>query len=157
MSHYTEALTFAASYCSSAEHCRSEILEKIQRFELTREDQDQLIQRLKMEKFLDENRYVQAFVKDRFRFNKWGRVKIRYMLRQKDIDNNLIDEGLECIPEEEYLSLLTTLLKQKRSSVKSKSNFELRGKMMRFASGRGFEPNLISRCLQNMDIHEEEF
>lgn len=157
MSNYTEALTFAASYCSTAEHCKSEVLEKIQKFELTELEQDQLIQRLKMEKFLDEKRYVQAFVKDRFRFNKWGRIKIRFMLRQKNIDNELIDEGLECIPQEEYLDLLMALLKQKRPSVKSKSNFELRGKMLRFASGRGFEPNLISKCLQNMDINEEEF
>jgi len=156
MSNYSEALAFAAAYCSSAEHCKTEILEKTEKFELSLEEKAQLIERLQNEKFLDEKRYVRAFVRDRFRFNKWGRIKIRYMLRQKGIASDLIDEGIEAIPEEDYIDMLLTLLKQKKPSVKSKSNYELRGKMLRFGSGRGFEPSLISQCLKKMDIEEEE-
>lgn len=156
MSNYTEALAFAAAYCSTAEHCRTEILEKTEKFELNPEEKVQLIQRLQQEKFLDEKRYVRAFVRDRFRFNKWGRIKIRYMLRQKGIPSDLIDEGIETISEEDYLDMLFSLLKQKKPSVKSKSNYELRGKMLRFGSGRGFEPSLIAQCLKKMDIEEDE-
>jgi len=156
MSNYSEALAFAAAYCSSAEHCKTEILEKTEKFELSLEEKAQLIERLQNEKFIDEKRYVRAFVRDRFRFNKWGRIKIRYMLRQKGIASDLIDEGIEAIPEEDYIDMLLTLLKQKKPSVKSKSNYELRGKMLRFGSGRGFEPSLISQCLKKMDIEEEE-
>jgi len=156
MSNYTEALAFAAAYCSTAEHCRSEILDKTEKFELNPEEKVQLIQRLQQEKFLDEKRYVRAFVRDRFRFNKWGRIKIRYMLRQKGIPSDLIDEGIETISEEDYLDMLFSLLKQKKPSVKSKSNYELRGKMLRFGSGRGFEPSLIAQCLKKMDIEEDE-
>lgn len=156
MSNYSEALAFAAAYCSSAEHCKTEILEKTEKFELSPDEKNLLIQRLIQEKFLDEKRYVRAFVRDRFRFNKWGRIKIRYMLRQKAIPSDLIEEGIETLSEEEYLDMLLTLLKQKKPTVKSKSNYELRGKMLRFGSGRGFEPSLISLCLKKMDIEEDE-
>ena len=156
MSNYSEALAFAAAFCSSAEHCKSEVLDKTARFELSADEQTKLVLRLEQENFLDERRYVKAFVKDRFRFNKWGRIKIRYMLRQKGIPSVLADEGVESIPEDEYLEMLLSLLRQKRPSIKSKSDYELRGKMLRFGSGRGFEPSLIAQCLKRMDIEGEE-
>ena len=157
MSNYSEALAFAATFCSAAEHCKSEVLEKTARFELEGEEQTRMIQRLQQEGFLDERRYVKAFVSDRFRFNKWGRIKIRYMLRQKGLSAELTEEGLGFIADEDYQEMLLTLLKQKRPSVKSKSKYELRGKMLRYAAGRGFEPALISACLKKMDIDEEEY
>ncbi|MDD4922436.1 MAG: regulatory protein RecX, partial [Bacteroidales bacterium] len=116
MSNYSEALAFAAAYCSASEHCRSEVLDKTARFELSKDEELKLIQRLQQEGFLDEKRYIRAFVSDRFRFNKWGRIKIRYLLRQKGVSAELIEEGLEAIPEEDYQEMLLTLLKQKKPS-----------------------------------------
>ena len=156
MSNYTEALAFAASYCSSAEHCKSEILDKTTKFKLTFEEKFRMIQRLQQDGFLDEKRYVKAFVNDRFRFNKWGHVKIRFILRQKGISPDLIEDGMGLIPEDEYQEMLQTLLNQKKTSIKSKSNYELKGKLLRYAAGRGFESELISRCLKYMDINEHE-
>ena len=157
MSNYSEALAFAAAFCSATEHCKSEVLDKTSKFELSTEDQLKLIQRLQQEGFLNENRYVKAFVSDKFRFNKWGKIKIRYSLRQKKVANEQIDEALEAIPDEDYEKMLTTLLRQKKSSIKSKTNFELCGKMIRYAAGRGFEPSLISKCLKKMDIEKKDF
>ena len=115
MSNYSEALAFAAAFCSTSERCKSEVLDKTARFELDSEEQMKMIQRLQQEGFLDEKRYIKAFVNDRFRFNKWGRVKIRYMLRQKGVSSELIEEELGLIPDEDYLEMLLTLLKQKRA------------------------------------------
>lgn len=155
MSNYSEALAFAAAYCSSSEHCKIEILDRINRFELSNDEQEKIIERLEKEGFLNEKRYVKAFVNDRFRYNKWGRVKIRYMLKQKRIEPSLIDECMEVISENEYHELLLLLLKQKRPTVKSKNPYELRGKMLRFAAGRGFEPHIVSSCLKELDIDED--
>jgi len=150
MSTYSEALAFAAAYCSASEHCKTEILEKTAKFELNREEQCKLIERLVQEGFLNEKRYVRSFVNDRFRFNKWGRIKIRYMLKQKGISQKLIEEGLEQIQEEEYHELLLTLLKLKLPSIKSKTEYEMKGKILRYAAGKGFEPSLINSCLKEI-------
>ena len=156
MSTFSDALVLAAAFCSTSEHCKSEVLGRIADFELSVEDQAKLIQRLQQEGFLDEKRYVKAFVNDKFRFNKWGRIKIRYMLKQKGIASDLIEEGILQIPEDEYHEILLALLKQKRPILKSRNVYELRGKMLRYAAGKGFEPSLICRCLGELNNEEEE-
>jgi len=156
MSNYSEALATAAGYCSMSEHCISEVVEKTRRYELTVEEQATLIRHLMGEGYLNENRYVKAFVKDRFRYNKWGRIKIRYMLRQKGLSSSLIEEGLSEIQEEEYMEMLTDLLRQKKRSTKANSSYELRGKLLRFAAGRGFELDQAGVCLRKMGMDDEE-
>lgn len=156
MSNYSEALAYAASYCSMAEHCISEVVEKLKRFELTSEDYSKLIKRLQDEGYLNETRYVRAFVKDKFRFSKWGRIKIRYALRQKGILASLAEEGLSEIDEEEYRELLTDLLRQKKRTIRANSPYELRGKLLRFAAGRGFELEQAGTCLRKMGLDDEE-
>jgi len=156
MSTYSEALATAAGYCSIAEHCVSDVVEKLKKFELTSLDQAKLLRHLQDEGYLNESRYVKAFVKDKFRFNKWGRVKIRFALRQKGISTLLIEEGLSEIQEENYCEMLTDLLRQKKRSVKANSTYELRGKLMRFAASRGFELDLANACLRKMGLEDEE-
>lgn len=156
MSNYSEALAATAGYCSLAEHCISEVVEKLKRFELTSEDQFKLIKYLQEEGYLNESRYVKAFVKDKFRFSKWGRIKIRYALRQKGISSSLIDEGLTEIAEDDYLEVIADLLRQKKRSIKANSPYELRGKLLRFAAGRGFELDQASNCLRKMGLDDEE-
>ena len=156
MSNYSEALAATAGYCSIAEHCISEVVEKLRRFELTSEDQTKLIKYLQDEGYLNESRYAKAFVKDKFRFSKWGRIKIRYALRQKGIASSLAEEGLSEIAEEDYQEMLTDLLRQKKRSIKANSPYELRGKLLRFAAGRGFELNQAGGCLRKMGLDDEE-
>lgn len=156
MSNYSEALSAAAGYCSMAEHCISEVVEKVKRFELTPEDQSKLIKRLTDEGYLNESRYVIAFVKDKFRFSKWGRIKIRYALRQKGISSSLVEAGMTEIQEDDYLELLTDLLRQKKRTIKANSPYELRGKLLRFAAGRGFELDQAGSCLRKMGIDDAD-
>jgi regulatory protein len=156
MSNYTEALSTAASYCSIAEHCVSEVLEKLKRFELSNEEKTAVLKRLCEEGYLNEERYVKAFVKDKFRFSKWGRIKIRYALRQKGIASSLADECLAEITEEDYLDILMELLRQKKKSTKAKTVYEMRGKLLRFAATRGFELELAGNCLRKLGLEDEE-
>lgn len=153
MSNFSEALVYAASFCSQSEHCRSEVLDKVSRFELTFEDRERLILQLQQEGFLDEGRYVRSYVNDKFRFNRWGRIKIRCMLRQKGIRSENIEEGVRQIPEEEYRHTLLKLLKEKRPAVKSQNSYELKGKMIRFATGKGYEPSIVALCLKDLNIN----
>jgi regulatory protein len=155
MSNYAQALNVAASYCSTSEHCLSEVLEKIKRFELSPEEQEELIHRLKTEQFLDEKRFARAFINDKFRYNKWGKIKISYALRQKGLSAALIEEGLSRIQEDDYRAMLTDLLKQKKKSVKATSIYQLKGKLFQFAASRGFESPIIGACLKQMGMEEE--
>ena len=49
----TEALNKVAAYCSTAEHCRAEISEKLQRWGLPYDVIDRILKRLVDEKYID--------------------------------------------------------------------------------------------------------
>jgi regulatory protein len=152
-----EAFLQLASLCANAEHCQYEMLEKMKRWELSEEAQARVMARLIEERYVDDRRYARAFVKDKIRYNKWGRRKVQQGLWMKRIDKEIQDEVLNEIDEKEYLNVLKPLLKQKRKSIKANSDYELNQKLVRFAYGRGFTFEIISQCLDVSDIDEDEF
>lgn len=147
-----EAYLTLAALCAQAEHCQWEMTEKMRRWELTEEAQARVMERLTKERYVDDERYARAFVKDKVRYNKWGRRKVEQALWQKRIDEDIRQRVLDEVDDEEYLSVLRPLLKQKRKSTKASSDYELNQKLMRFALGRGFTFDIIRQCL---DIDDE--
>lgn len=150
-----ELLHRAAAYCSGVERCRQDVEKKIAAAGLPPEATARIIQRLVDERFIDEARFCRSFVNDKLRFNKWGRIRIGYELRQRQIPKALIAEALEAIDEAAYREILKTLLKDKRRSVKAKDKRDLFSKLLRFAAGRGFESESIIKCLQELGDYEE--
>ena len=117
-----------------------------------------IISRLKQEKFIDESRFARAFVNDKFRFNRWGKYKIRCELQRKGISEDVIDQALALLEAEAYNQVLMELLKAKMKSVKAKDDRERYYKLLRFAAGRGFQPAEAALCLKRLikdGAHEE--
>ena len=154
-----DAYLTLAALCAQAEHCQYEMLEKMRRWELDDEVQARVMQRLVSERYVDDERYARAFVKDKVRYNKWGRRKVEQALWQKHIDEDIRQQVLDEIDDEEYISVLRPLLKQKRRSTKAANDYQLNQKLMRFALGRGFTFDIIRQCmdldnLENLDSLE---
>ncbi len=148
-----EAYLTLAALCAQAEHCQYEMLEKMRRWEVPETVQARVMAKLIKERYVDDERYAQAFVKDKIRYNKWGRRKVEQGLWQKRIDEDIRKRVLDEVDDNEYLDVLRPLLKQKRKTIKAKNDYELNQKLMRFAMGRGFTFNLIRQCL---DVEEPE-
>lgn len=147
-----EAYLTLAALCAQAEHCQHEMLEKMRRWELSAEAQARVMERLVKERYVDDERYARAFVKDKVRYNKWGRRKVEQALWQKHIDEDIRQRALDEVDDEEYLTVLRPLLQQKRKSTKAQSDYELNQKLVRFALSRGFTFDVIRQCL---DVEEE--
>lgn len=147
-----EAYLTLTALCAQAEHCQWEMLEKMRRWEVPEEAQARVMQRLVKENYVDDERYAEAFVKDKIRYNKWGRRKVDQGLWQKHIDADIRKRVLDEVDDDEYLSVLRPLLKQKRKTTKANSDYELNQKLMRFALGRGFTFDIIRQCI---DVEEE--
>ena len=152
-----DAYLTLAALCAKAEHCQYEMLEKMRRWELPEEAQARVMQRLTEERYVDDERYARAFVKDKIRLNKWGRLKIDQALWQKRIDFDIRKRVLDEVDNEEYLSILRPLLKQKRKSTKANSDYELNQKLVLFALGRGFSFDIIHQCLDVEDEPDDQF
>jgi len=123
-------------------------------WEISYEEQNKIIQQLQKEKFLDEERYCKAFVNDKTRYNHWGIYKIRFELKKKHIPESFIRDALENIDSEENLERLRLLIEQKKKSVKGKSEWEIRQKLLRFAAGRGFSQTEIETVLGELRIRD---
>lgn len=150
----SEALYKAAAYCSSSEHCLSEVSQKLAEWKIGKDAMERILQYLIKEKYIDENRYCRCFVNDKFKYNKWGKNKIAQALWQKRIAQNTIDHWLGQIENEEYSNLLKELIANKKKSTKAQNEYELNGKLIRFALSRGFEMEIIRKCLDTLDDEE---
>ena len=146
-----EAYLTLAALCAQAEHCQWEMLEKMRRWELSDEAQARVMERLVKERYVDDERYARAFVKDKVRYNKWGRRKVEQALWQKHIDDDIRQRVLDEVDDNEYLSVLRPLLQQKRKSTKAQSDYELNQKLIRFALSRGFTFDIIRQCIKVED------
>ncbi len=147
-----DAYLTLAALCAQAEHCQYEMLEKMRRWELPDDAQARVMAKLIKERYVDDERYAQAFVKAKIRYNKWGRRKVEQALWQKRIDEDIRKRVLDAVDDDEYLSILRPLLKQKRKTIKANSDYELNQKLMRFAVGRGFTFDIIRQCI---DVEDE--
>ena len=149
-----EAYLTLAALCAQAEHCQWEMTEKMRRWELDETAQARIMQKLVKERYVDDERYARAFVKDKVQYNKWGRRKVEQALWQKHIDEDIRQRVLNEVADDEYLDVLRPLLKQKRKSIKASNDFELNQKLMRFALSRGFTFDLIRQCIDVDDCEE---
>ena len=147
-----EAYLQLAAMCAQAEHCEQEMRDKMKRWAVEPDAQDRVIARLIKERYIDNERYARAFVKDKIRYNKWGRRKVMQALWMKRIDDDILHQVLDEIDDKEYIDVLIPLLKQKRKAIKAKSDYELNQKLVRFALGRGFDFSIICQC---MDVDDE--
>jgi regulatory protein len=142
----------AAFLCSRSEHCSSDIQEKLKLWGLSAEGSEPVIEKLIAEKYLDDERFARAYVKDKFRFNHWGKQKIAFMLRSKNISSEIMELAFEEIEDEGYSNELRKLLADKEKSIKAKDQYDKRNKLMRFAMGRGFESGQIYAALKELGI-----
>lgn len=144
-----------AQLCARSEHCQHDMLEKMRRWEMSDEAQAHVMQRLISERYVDDERYARAFVRDKILYNKWGRRKVEQALWQKHIDDDIRQRILDEVDDEEYVNVLRPLLKQKRRTLKATSDYELNQKLVRFALSRGFTYDIIRQCLDT-DVDVED-
>jgi regulatory protein len=136
---YKTALNKASLLCSRQEYCRSDIQKKLGKWDIPSDEAEKILQKLTEEKFLDEERYTRFYVRDKFRFNKWGRKKIEWQLRQKRIDQSTISKALEQIDPQEYRNQLQEIIKEKIKQVKNKEPIQQKAAVIRNAASKGFE------------------
>lgn len=150
---YDQALNRAASLCSRSEKCSSDIFDKAIEWGLSEEDAARLVSFLIREHYIDDQRFAHAFVNDKFTYQHWGRIKIRYSLRQKGIDDDVIAEMFEqIIDPDSYLSACADQLRPKFRGMKLPLSPADRARLMRFAAQRGFEPNVISAAIRSLTV-----
>ncbi len=147
---YEEALHRAAAYCTAGEKCIFDVQEKLASWSVEANDSEKIIAYLIGENFINEERFARAFVNDKFCFNKWGRKKIAYELRAKNISSEIVKSALKNIDESDYSDTLIRLLQAKLCGLKYKDEYDKLAKLFHFAITRGFESRAIQNSLKKL-------
>lgn len=137
-------------FCAYQERCESDIQKRLSRYQLSWEETQQIIKRLKEENYISEQRYADAFVRGKFRQNKWGKIKIEQGLRQKKIADKWIISSLENIDLQEYKENCKYLAKGKWERIQRGNGFEKGQKTATFLMGKGYEPDIFWPVIEEL-------
>ncbi len=146
---YEKVLSKAMYLCSKAEKCKADIRKKLYDWKVNPIEHDKIISELEKQQFIDEERFANFYVRDKFKFNNWGKIKIKVMLFQKQIPEKFINDAIVQISDKEYIKTLKIILKNKERLIKETDVYKKKNKLLKFAIGRGFEPNLILQIIDN--------
>jgi len=130
-------------YCSYQERSISDVNRQLTKYNVEGVTKEKIIKKLTEEGFLNEDRYAISFTLGKLRSNHWGRVKIRLGLKQKSIDNQIINKALESIDQEEYFAIIDKLITGKSNSIQDKDLYIKKHKIARYLIGKGFENHLV--------------
>lgn len=149
---YKTALSKTMALCSRKEYCCDDIRSKMMSWGIGSNDSEKIISILIKEKFIDESRFASAYTKDKFNYNKWGKIKIGSNLKLKKIPPEIIKQSLESIDYDSYRKLIVNLLTLHHKKVKAKNQYDMKARLLRYGLSKGFESSLLYEILG-----EEEF
>jgi len=139
-----QALQRAKLYCAYQERCHAETKQKLYSFGLFKNDVDRIVSHLIEEDYLNEERFACAYARGKFRMKHWGRVKIVYELKQKNVGDYCIKKAMKEIEEEEYLKVLAKLVEEKLKELNREQNdLVRRKKVVDHLLQKGYERELI--------------
>jgi regulatory protein len=147
---YTIALNKAMALCSLREYCCEDIRSKLTVWGVNDNENERIIGILLKENFINESRYATAFVRDKFKYNKWGKVKIAAHLKYKKLNSSVINTALDSIDNELYIKTLRNIIESHQRTVKSKNQYDLKAKLMRYGLSKGFESSFLYEILNEM-------
>ena len=143
-----QALQKLRHFCGYQERCHSEVKEKLYNLGVFKKDQDEIVAALIEENYLNEERFAIAFAGGKFRLKQWGRVKIEYELKQKQVSSYSIKKALKQIDEEVYLRVLNKLAEEKYVALKDEQFLVRKKKTMNYLAGKGFEMELVREVVE---------
>jgi regulatory protein len=147
---FEKYLSKAMHLCSRQEKCSSDILKKLSDWGVGEEDASRILEKLTEQKFVDDRRYAKAYTRQQHTLRKWGRIKIRMVLKQKAIRKSFIDEALDDLDEQDYRQTLREELQKKRRSLKGRNRYDLLARLQKFAYARGYEPDLTRQVAEEV-------
>jgi regulatory protein len=147
---FTVALKKAMNQCSQREYCIEDIRSKLSLWGIENDDSEKILEILNKENFINETRYASAFVRDKFKYNKWGKVKITAHLKTKNISGEVIRLALDNIDNEQYIKFIRELIIGHRRKIKAKNQYDLKAKLLRYGLSKGFESSLLYEILNDL-------
>ena len=142
----------AQHYCAYQERSQHEVRNKLYEWGLKLSIVEDIISRLIVENFLNEERFAKAYAKGKFSQKGWGKLKIKQGLKFKQVPDVLIKKALQSIDGDEYLQTLQTILNKKAEILSEKDLFKRKYKLQQYALSRGYESDLVGDAISELNF-----
>lgn len=144
-------------YCAQTEKSSVDVLHKLHQWGIGDAESDEILKHLIAEGFVNDVRYLSAFVGDKWRIHQWGREKIRLAIEALQIPDADIESAMSSIPEEPYIRMVHDLLMRKYNSISHAESLEIQHKILQYAYAKGFELPLAHAFLEELGIDSDTF
>lgn len=145
-----QALSALMRQCARSERSSGDALRLMRGWGVPDAERQGVLQKLVEQRFIDDRRYAEAYTREKSRLAGWGRRKIAMHLAQKGVSKDIIDEVLLCLDGDEQLGRLVEKLQRKLRTTKAASQYELRGKLLRYALGLGYDYDLATTAVERV-------
>ncbi|MBN1252192.1 MAG: RecX family transcriptional regulator [Bacteroidales bacterium] len=145
-----EALKKSMNICAKQEKCKFDIKEKLFKLGLEKNNIFEIVEQLEKENFINEERYCKFYVRDKYKIAKWGRKKIEFSLKQKQIPDEIIQNSLSEINQEIYIQVFENEMIKKQNQIKTDDFAKQKSKLLNFAQSRGYEADLIFKIIDKI-------
>jgi regulatory protein len=136
-------------YCNKAERCHWDVRNKLLDWGIRQADRENIIVFLIEQNLINEKRYAEAFVHDKFEFNKWGAKKIEQHLKLKGVSERNISDALKTIANEDNAKMIHLLIKKKEPQYKGLQLYQKKIKLARYLMSKGFESDSVWKALES--------
>ena len=128
--------------CSKSEKSSPDAIKLMKKWEIPSSEMQNIIDTLQRERYIDDNRYIEMYVRDKVRFSTWGGRKIIDTLAAKGLSKALVSsivaEQLSTTNPKEKLSIALKK-RYEQINIKEENVYKLKDKLFRFAASRGYD------------------
>ena len=134
-----EALVSLMRLCARAEKSSGDARRLMRGWGVEPAAQESVLRQLIAQRFIDDERYAAAFVREKVNLSGWGAYKIRAALARKGIEERIINAALQNIDSAKSAEQLSQRLQRKMRTTKAASEYELKTKLMRYGVSLGYD------------------
>lgn len=140
------------AFCAYQERCIQDVKKKLIKLNIEDTHHEEYIRHLQEERFLDEERFTKYFVKSKLEGNKWGKRKIEFALKQKQVDELMIQNALNDLDEDQSNEILSSLAEKKNRSLKEPDQWKRKQKIFAYLAQKGFYPEEIKQAINQLGL-----
>lgn len=155
-----QALQSLMRLCARSEHSSGDALRLMKRWGVADDEARKVLSQLQNERFIDDARFAEAFVRDKLNLSGWGAYKIKMSLRAKGVSREIIEEVVApMIEATDMKERLEDIMQRKLRTLKYSSPYDAKSKLIRFAASRGYDMEQAVECASKLikDIDDTEF
>ncbi len=134
-----QALASLMRLCARAEKSAGDALRLMRGWGVSEADAEKVLARLVRERFIDDTRYAEAFVREKLRLSGWGEYKLRAALQRKGIAREIVETALQQADRTQMADRLAEQLARKARSVRAATPRDLKTKLIRYGLSLGYD------------------